>query len=76
MAQSKADKYPPGARMDLHYNPNNPADAALEAKSTSGNVFMIAGGAILVFALVAGCCVIGFSLLTNGLMNQIMNSFR
>ena len=76
MAQNKIDKYPPGAKVDVHYNPNNPAEAILETKSTSGNAFMIAGGVILVLALGAGCCVMGFSLFTNVLMNQIMNGLR
>jgi uncharacterized protein DUF3592 len=76
MAQNKMNKYPPGTKVDVHYNPNNPAEAVLETRSTSGNVFMIAGGAILVPALGAGCCVVGFSLFTNGVMNQIMNNFK
>jgi len=76
MAQRLIDKYPPGAKVDVHYNSNNPAEAVLETKSRSGNAFMIAGGVILVLAVGAGCCVMGFSLITSGLMNQIMNGFR
>jgi hypothetical protein len=76
MAERLTNKNPPGAKVDVHYNQNNPAEAVLEAKSTSRNFLMIAGGTILVLTLGAGCCVLGFSLFTNGLMNQIMNGFR
>jgi hypothetical protein len=36
MAKNKIDKYPPGTKVDMYYNPNNPAEAVLETKSTSG----------------------------------------
>jgi hypothetical protein len=62
--------------VTVYYNPNNPAEAVLETKSPSGNVFMIAGGAILALALGICCCVMGSSLFTNGLMNSIMNGFK
>ena len=76
MAQNKINQYQPGSQVKVYYNPNNPAEAVLEAKSASGNVFMIAGGAILAIALAVGCCVLGSSLFTNGLMNSIMNGLR
>jgi hypothetical protein len=76
MAQNKTNQYQPGSKVNVYYNPDNPADAVLETKSTSGNVFMIAGGAILALSLAISCCVMGSSLFTNGLMNQIMNWVR
>ena len=76
MAQKKLSSYQPGSTIAVHYNPGNPAEAVLETKSASGNVFVLAGSIILVFGIGISCCVLGSSLFTNGLTNSIQNLFR
>src|ERR1051326_3471856 len=66
-AQNKISQYQPGARVTVYYNPSDPADAVLEPKSAAGNIFMIAGGIVLVLTVCISCSVVGFSLFTNGL---------
>ncbi len=75
-AQSKITQYQPGARVTVYYNPANPADAVLETKAAAGNVFMIAGGIVLVFTVLICCSVVGFSVFTNGLMSGITNMVK
>jgi uncharacterized protein DUF3592 len=75
-AQNKLSQYQPGTRVTVYYNPTNPANAVLEPKSATGNIFMIAGGIVLVLTVLICCSVAGFSLFTNGLMNSIMHMVK
>ncbi len=49
-AQKKADEYPVGKEVIVHYNPDSPSEAVLEPGASGGNVLALAVGAL--FALV------------------------
>lgn len=55
-AAAVAARYPAGTRVDVFYNPQNPADAVLEAGSAGGTVLIVLG---VVFLVVACCVLVG-----------------
>lgn len=54
-AQNKVAGYAPGSSIQVHYNPQKPADAVLETKVAGGKVFLIVGIVLAVIGLMA-CC--------------------
>jgi hypothetical protein len=47
--------YPPGAPLRLHYNPEKPSEAVLEAGAAIPVVFLVAGALMLVAAIMIAC---------------------
>ncbi len=60
-AHARADRYPVGASVSVHYDPADPRVALLEATQIGGGRNII-GGAIL---LVLGVCIFGFGVFTS-----------
>jgi len=47
-AQAVVQRYPVGATVTVHYNPQKPAEAVLEVQATSGNTCMLVGGIVFI----------------------------
>lgn len=52
IAQKIISRYPIGSSIQVHYNPEKPADAVLETKSSGGTIFLIVGIVIIIAAVV------------------------
>ncbi len=50
-AEKVAARYPQGAQVDVHYEPENPSNAALE--NPTGYTWLILGAAVFCFAVAA-----------------------
>ncbi len=66
--EKRAAAYPSGSSVMVYYNPDNPADAVLEARAPSGNVFIVIG--LVVFALLAVTNLFMF-----GMLNSVLGDF-
>ena len=54
-ARVVVDRYPLGASITVHYNPENPEEATLETAAGGTNAFVIVG-AVFIGLAVLGCC--------------------
>lgn len=66
--QYVAENYAPGAVVQVYYDPENPQQAVLEHKATSGNILLIVAVVIVVILVVTMAFTLG---ITNAVTNMI-----
>lgn len=49
-AQKIISRYPPGAAVQVHYNPEKPSQSVLETKASGGTVFLVVGIGFIIAA--------------------------
>jgi hypothetical protein len=58
LSRRAVKKYPSGKKVSVHYNPDDPADAVLEAGIAGSSIFMLLMGAV--FLAAGGLCFLAF----------------
>lgn len=69
--QKKVDQYPPGSRVQVYYNPDDPYESVLETRAPAGGIYLFV--AVLIVVILA--CTAAFTLGGMTFAGQLVDQF-